>query len=259
MTKNKLFTTSILVAATAAAGFFGCSSNTGGDSSVGSGSSSGGLVTGSSGGSGNPASNGSGSSSGAGQTGVPAACMAPSSVPSGSLPAYVAVVPMMNACSSTQITGFVSSCVATGADADGCVSWANSNPTCAGCIVQGTDAGETQTGAVLFNAAGRPAGSNVPGCIALEDSTNGPACAAQLEPLMQCVAYACESCPDQTSFTDCDNAVSGNGGLCGDLASSAQMPCANDLGQNGVAATKCGYGSPSELTAVINVICGSGP
>jgi hypothetical protein len=260
MTKNSLFTTSILVAAAAAAGFFGCSSNSGSDSSVGSGSSSGGLGSGSNGGPGD-----AGSSSSGGHTGDAAACVAPSSVPNSSLPAYTPVVPMMNACTSMQISGFISSCVQSGTTSNGCVSWADSNATCAGCIVQGTDAGLAQTGAILFNVnpssgAMVPVSSNVPGCIALADPTNGPACAEQLEPLMQCVAEACGfACTDQTSFSSCEQAVRASGGACGNLASAAQMPCATDMASSGVGVAKCGYGTQNELQEVINVICGTGP
>jgi hypothetical protein len=175
------------------------------------------------------------------------------------LPPYVAVMEMIGACSSMQISGFVTACVASGATANSCAMWANANGSCAGCIVQGTDAGATQTGAIIFNAMGAPVSGNVPGCIALEDSMGGPACAAQLEPVMQCIAIACGSCSDQTSFTNCEKAAKASGGACGSLAASAQSPCAAELGANGVGVSKCGYGSPSELTDVINVICGTGP
>lgn len=260
MMKNRLFTTSILIAATTAAGFFGCSSNTGGDSSVGTGSGSGsGVGSGSSGGVGsNSSSGGSGGSSGAGQTGDAGACMPPSSVPAASVPGYVAVMSMTAACNSMQIAGFISSCVATGATANGCQQWAGANSTCAGCIVQGGDAGATETGAILFNAQGQPVSGNVPGCIALTDPANGPQCAAQLEPLMQCVALACGMCTDQTSFSNCEKAAKASGGACGDYASNAQMPCAAALASGGVGVTKCGYGTPNELQNTINVICGSG-
>lgn len=256
MTKNRLFSTSILFVATTAAGFFGCSSNTGGDSSVGTGSSSGGGI-GSNSGLGDGG--GSGSSSGAGQSGDGGACMPPQNIPSASVPGYVPVMGMYMSCDAMQISGFISSCVAQGATGMGCAQWANANATCAGCIVQGTDAGATETGAILFNAMGAPVSGNVPGCIALADAANGPACAQQLEPVMQCVALACNTCSNQQTFAACEKAARASGGACGNYSSAADSPCAGDLGSNGVGATKCGYGTSSELQDVINVICGSGP
>jgi hypothetical protein len=261
MMKNRLFTTSILVAATAAAGFLGCSSNSGSDSSVGSGSGSGSVGSGSSG-SGGASSTGSGSSSGAGQTADAAACV-PADVPNGNVPPYVAVVGMAKSCDMTQISGFISSCVTSGATSNGCEQWANANSTCAACIVQGTDAGPAETGAILFdtNSSGMesPASANVPGCIAIADPTNGPACATQLEPLMQCVALACPMCADQTSFSNCEKAARASNGTCGGYSSMADSPCSADMASSGVAVTQCGYGTDNELVDVINVICGSGP
>lgn len=257
MIKNSLFSTSILVAATTMAGFFGCSSNTGGDQSVGTGSSSGGGIGSNS--SGGLADGGSGSSSGAGQTGDGGACMPPQNVPSSSVPQYVPVMGMVNSCNAMQISGFISSCVAQGASGNGCAQWANANASCAGCIVQGTDAGATETGAILFGADGKPVSGNVPGCIALADPANGPACAQQLEPVMQCVALACGTCNNQQTFSACEKAARASGGACGMFSSAADSPCASALGSNGVGVTKCGYGTMNELSDVIDVICGTGP
>jgi hypothetical protein len=185
---------------------------------------------------------------------MPAANIQPSS-----LPPYVAVMEMIGACTSTQISGFESACVASGATASNCSMWASANSACAGCIVQGSDAGATQTGAIIFNAMGAPVSGNVPGCVALEDSMGGPACAEVLEPVMQCVAAACGTCADQTAFSNCEKTARASGGVCGTVSAAADSPCATDLASNGVASTKCGYGSSSELTDVINVICGQGP
>lgn len=201
---------------------------------------------------------GSGSSSG-GPGADAAACMAPSSLPNTNFPPYVTVSSMPNACTSMQIQGFISACVQMGATGNGCGSWANSNAACAGCIAQSGDAGPNESGAILFDGSGRPISGNVPGCIALADTANGPACATQLEPLMQCVAAACGTCSDQTSFSSCEKAARASGGVCGNFSSVAEMPCAGDMAANGVAANKCGYGTQSELADVINVICGAGP
>jgi hypothetical protein len=185
--------------------------------------------------------------------------MSPSNLQSGSLPSYVPVMEMIGACTMTQISGFISSCVAGGSTQSNCAMWANGNSACAGCIVQGGDAGATQTGAIIFDANGHPVSGNVPGCIALEDSMGGPACANDLEPLMQCVAAACPNCPDQTTFDNCEKAAKSTGGVCATLSSAVGSSCAADLGSNGVGLSKCGYGSSNQLTDVINVICGSGP
>jgi len=271
MLKNNLFTTSILIGAATAAWFLGCGSNSGGTSSVGSGSSSGGSPgTGSSGSPFNAGSNSGGSStgssngvlggsSGPSQSGDAGPCMPLSSVPSTNLPSYATVVPMAGACNSMQMSGFMSACVGQGATRDNCVSWAKSNSMCAECIIQSTDAGVTETGAILFSSMGGPVGGNVPGCIALADPTNGPACAVQFEPVIQCVALACAECADQQSFSNCEAAARATTGACAGVSSAAQTLCANDLGSNGVGVTKCGYGTSNELPDVINVICGAGP
>jgi hypothetical protein len=258
MIQNKLFTTSILTAATTAAWFFGCSSSPGTDSSGSSSSGGSNYPSSGSGGSGS-GSGSSSNSSGAGAGGDGGVCMPAANVPSSSLPPYVAVAPMANSCTSMQISGFLSACVAQGATANNCSMWASANSACAGCIVQGTDAGATETGAIIFGAMGSPVSGNVPGCIALADPNGGPACATQLEPLMQCIAVACPNCGDQTSFANCEKAARASGGVCGSLSSAAQSPCATYLGSSGVGVTKCGYGTSNELVDVINVICGTGP
>jgi len=257
MIQNKLFTVSILTAVTSAACFFGCSSDNTGSGTPGS-SSGGPIQTGSSGGTGNP----SGSSSGVNQAGGPSgdggACT-PASVQTSNLPPYTPVMEMIGACTSTQISGFLSACIGSGSSANNCSMWANANGSCAGCIVQGSDAGATQTGAIIFTGSGAPLSGNVPGCIALVDANAGPQCATQLEPLMQCLALACGSCSDQTSFSNCEAASKANGGPCGSLAASAESPCSSYLGSNGLGVTKCGYNTSNQLTDVINVVCGSGP
>jgi hypothetical protein len=260
MIQNKLFTLSILTAVASAACFFGCSSDTTGSGAPGS-SSGGPISASSSGGPGNSSSSGSSSSSGgvSSSVGDAGACMPPSSVPSSSLPPYVPVMAMMGACNSMQISEFLSNCVVQGAKEANCGMWANANSACSSCIVQGTDAGVAQTGAIIFSATGAPVSGNVPGCIALEDAMGGPACAAQLEPLMQCVAIACGNCKDQTSFSNCEKAARASGGACGSLSSAAESPCSTYLDGNGVGVSKCGYGTSNELEDVINVICGQGP
>jgi hypothetical protein len=106
---------------------------------------------------------------------------------------------------------------------------------------------------------GQPVSGNVPGCIALEDSNGGSACANALEPLFQCVAIECASCKSQTDFNNCEAAAKMTGGGCASYYSAADSPCGTDLAASGVGVTKCGYGTSSELPDVINVICGSGP
>jgi hypothetical protein len=76
---------------------------------------------------------------------------------------------------------------------------------------------------------------------------------------MQCLALACGNCTDQTSFNNCETAAKGNGGACGSLSSAAASPCSTYLASGGIGVTKCGYGTSSQLTDVINVICGQGP
>jgi hypothetical protein len=114
------------------------------------------------------------------------------------------------------------------------------------------------TGATLYGAAGTIVDLNVPGCIALADPSNGPACARAFEPLMQCVDAACALWCSASDFGTCAVAATGTGAPCASYYAAITTPCATDLATNGVAYTVCGWNSNSELTDVLNVICGTG-
>jgi hypothetical protein len=229
----------------------------GGGSTGGSGSSSGGgLSSSSSGGtSGSSSGVGVGSSSGGAPTDGPA-CTAPTSIPANDLPGYTAPVPVPNACTATQLASFISGCDSETQSMSACDMFQTdpSNQGCITCLFDYNDGGVAGNGGgLLLSAAGGAfVGGNLPGCIALEDTTNGPACAAELEPLVQCQAFGCNTCDSQMSYDDCIMAV--NAGACMSYLNAVQTPCMMDLADGGVFFTKC-----SDDSAIINVICGTGP
>jgi hypothetical protein len=98
-------------------------------------------------------------------------------------------------------------------------------------------------------------GSNIPGCIALTDSSNGSACAAELEPLIQCEAVACSRAEcSMASQAVYDNCLSESQmGACAE-ESNHSAACATDYSDGGVGRTSC-----SATEGVFNVICGTGP
>jgi uncharacterized membrane protein YqiK len=100
---------------------------------------------------------------------------------------------------------------------------------------------------------------NVPGCLALADPANGPACAAALEPWIQCYAEACSSAEcaaTSATFNACITTVDASGAACyAKLAAAHQgTVCQADLGSGGFIDTKC-----NTSTQVLNAICGTGP
>lgn len=212
-------------------------------SGSGSGSSSGsGSGSGSSSGSGD---DGGGSSSGASDGG---ACPGP--VSSSMISQYATVKQTLNACSSTQISGFVQACTGMTGSMSACQSWQQANMSCLACMV----GNPANTGALLLDSSGMQiVDFNVPGCIALKDTTNGPACAKALTPDLYCDDYACGGCADQNTFNTCIGTVEGTGGSCAMYGGPVQTSCASDFGDAGVANTACG-----DISSIINVICGTG-
>jgi hypothetical protein len=105
------------------------------------------------------------------------------------------------------------------------------------------------TGALLLNSSNQLIDDNMPGCIALKDPTNGPACAMALEPDIQCEHASCASCGDPTSFDTCRQATLGAGGPCNSEANGVKTACFKES----AASTSC-----ASMQDVINVICGAG-
>jgi hypothetical protein len=94
--------------------------------------------------------------------------------------------------------------------------------------------------------------ANYPGCVALVDTSGGPACAADLEPLFQCEAFACSECTSTTDFDNCIGAV--QKGACSTYFTSEQSSCATEIADGGSLTS----GACSTDQDVINVVCGSG-
>jgi hypothetical protein len=207
----------------------------------------GGGVTSPDGGSGSHV--GPGDGGGAGDGG---ACMPPASVPAADAPSYVAVQQVPNACTPAQIQAFLSACL--GGSRSSCNSWLqdSSNDKCLGCLAPQQP---QNGGGLLFGPSGTDViGTNLPGCIALADASNGSTCAQALEPALQCDAFACGgSCADQASYEGCAQAANASGGACNDYANHVKQSCASDFVDAGAAVTKC-----ASDPDILNVICGTG-
>jgi hypothetical protein len=172
------------------------------------------------------------------------------------VPPYTTVVQQLGACSAIQISGFITACEASPQTPTACNNWQDdaANAACDICLfdspVDAAMAG--YGGAMLIDAAGTEfLSGNSPGCIALKDTANGPACATNLEPLIQCEDFACDSCATQTDFDTCLGAV--QTGACSTYFKAEQSSCATDLADGGVYLADCANDS-----AIINVICGTG-
>ena len=220
---------------------------------TGSGGSSGSTSSGSSSGS-----SSTGSSSGFGSSGSSGAgigCTPLSTVASSEIPVYAAVVQQLNACSATDIDSFVAACMGSVATSATCLAWENDTTYagCLGCILTTP----SNVGGMLVDYTGQQfVGVNTPGCIALTDATNGPACAAAYEPWIQCYVQACASAAcdaSQTALEGCAAIADGAGGACNSRSSLAVSACQSDYATGGVGYTQCGTD-----TQVLNVICGSG-
>ncbi len=113
-------------------------------------------------------------------------CLVATSVPMSQVPGYVSVHQQLNACSSTQLTTFVSACVATTAMPGPCNTFQTdtANKGCMGCLFPGTPGSPTEnSGGMLVDSTGTIiVAVNTPGCIALANPANGPACASAIEP-----------------------------------------------------------------------------
>jgi len=180
--------------------------------------------------------------------------MPPTTVPSSELVPYTTVQQQLNACTSMEISAFISACVPPGGNPSTCANWTPSNARCAACVMPTNDAGIGQnTGAMLFDVRGNLVDYNYGGCVALIDpSSNGLTCAQTLDTYVQCIDFACESCTDQMS-TDACQSMATKGGACSSYNDAYHTPCKVDLGVDGGGITKCSTGSQT-----IDVICGTG-
>jgi hypothetical protein len=175
-------------------------------------------------------------------------------VPTSELVPYVTVLQQLSACTSMEISAFISACVPPGDSASKCKDWAPSNSKCAGCIMPMNSAGTGQnTGGMLFDVHGNMVDYNFGGCVALIDTTSGGlACAQALDTYVQCIDFACESCTDQMSTDKCQSTAT-QGGACSSYNDAYHMPCKTDLSVDGGGTTKCSTGAQT-----LDVICGTG-
>jgi hypothetical protein len=185
-------------------------------------------------------------------------CLVATSVPGSQVPGYVPVNQRLNACSSTQLTTFVSSCVATTAAPDACNNFQTdtANQACMGCLFPGSHGGTENTGGMLLDSTGTIiVAVNTPGCIALADPGGGPACASALEPLFQCEVAACGSADCRTAtasvYQSCE--TTSEMGACATQYMASQTSCTAEYLDGGAAVTAC-----ATTALVLDRICGSG-
>jgi hypothetical protein len=222
-----------------------------------SGSSSGSSSGGSSGSSSGGSSGGSSGSSSGGMSDA-AACAPIANVPTSDVLPYTPVRQALGSCLQTQISAFITACASSTASQQDCMTWQNAanNDVCQACIVPTMDGTGVSYGGVIFNAQNSFFTYNLPGCLAIVDPTNGPKCAAELEPQIQCQSAACSACQVSTAAS-CDSAVLAPGQAC---AAYTTPDCTTDmLPDGGTFDNECSGPSGTAATqAVINVICGDG-
>ncbi len=185
-------------------------------------------------------------------------CIVATSVPASQVPGYSTVTPHVGACSPTQLSTFVSSCFSA-SSGTACAGFQtdSSNTGCMSCLFPGTHGGPpANTGGVLLDSTGAIiVAVNIPGCVALADPAQGPACAAALEPLFQCEVLACGSADCRNASADTFQAceTSAEKGACMSQYSSSQTACTADYSDGGAAVTAC-----ATAAQVLDRICGSG-
>jgi hypothetical protein len=170
----------------------------------------------------------------------------------------VPVVQTKGACSATDISGYITACEQMTSTNTGCQNWFTSAPAgCTACLEPANDAGMgTNTGGLLTDYSSMfNLGGNAPGCVALVDPTNGPACAAKYAPWIQCLANSgCYTCTTNADFQTCGGKIVGMGGACAAEYSAFRTACATDLADGGAFMG----GACSDDTQVLSVICGNG-
>ena len=283
MVRPLLLTTAFFLV-TGATAFAGCSSSSNGgtpndaghaDTSTGhdSGSSSGSSSSGSS--------SGSGDDSGGDDGSTAAACPATAAIPT--LPTFTAPTKGQAKCQATDIQGFIAACLATGATNTTCNTWFTANSA----LASADGGGGTACGNCLFDpnnpdvgglywspTAGQSIGfaPNYGGCIALVDTTNGPACAAALDNFNFCDEWFCGDCASSATTTSCESGQNAAGAACGAYSATYQgdggtgsSPCDTDLADGGIGNTTCSPSTVNNDTTgvddfgfIANLICGDG-
>jgi hypothetical protein len=172
----------------------------------------------------------------------------------------VPVTPTLDACTQAQIGTLVTACLSSTATNTACNTFfaVTANQGCAMCLVAGVPDAGSGTGALVFDYTDSYfIDVNWGGCVALEDPTNGPACAQAFEPLDQCNVQACglnQACNTQSLYDTCIMGADAPGAACGAEAAAMVACQAYEVDGGALVAGKC-----STYADVVNVICGTGP
>ncbi len=184
----------------------------------------------------------------------PLLCSPDADIPDAEVLAYAPVAPHLGACSPTVLAAYIAACYSSGSTENECEAWYADagNESCIECLIPTDSAGTpTDTGALLVDRGGDAWTANFPGCFALVDPTNGPACAGVLEPQQQCEFQACGACATVSASNACFDDVGAAGAACSgyDLT-----PCSAFVSDAGFTVAAC-----ATPEAAINTICGTGP
>jgi hypothetical protein len=183
------------------------------------------------------------------------ACPTPIPLGGWTPPAFVPPRHVPGACSASDITGYDTSCLVTGATAGTCLAFRTAHPTCAACL--SSNATDPDWGPLVSFAGIEQV--NLAGCIALT-APSDIACARSVEDLSLCLHAACDGvCPvtDEASFQlwhQCEASAEASGMECATYANAAN--CASDA-----APQPCTAGSTFDETfiSIATVFCGGGP
>ena len=185
---------------------------------------------------------------------APFLCSPDAAIPDADVPAYVAVAQRLGACSPAVLAAYIAACYTNDSTETECDDWYADagNASCIECLIPTDSAGQTtNNGGLLLDPAGYAVSANLPGCIALVDPKNGPACAEVLELQEQCQFQACGGCEIASTSDACFADVGASGGACSGYDVTA---CNAYVSDAGVPLAAC-----ATPTAVIDVICGAGP
>jgi len=205
-----------------------------------------------------------------GDTGSDAAAeCSPASTASYSPTTYVPAVVHAGACSTAEITAFISACgFSMSASDSACTAWQTANVTdggvsCGTCIVAPQNNGGVwqEPGAGDLYVSSFP---NYAACIQVLDPTHGAACAGAYNNAtvcndIACNTMACFNATDPNAFNNCEQTASTGGCMTADSAQTSA--CATDFADGGANFT-C---SPSantgnqddDLTYILTLLCGS--
>jgi hypothetical protein len=183
------------------------------------------------------------------------------------LTAAITPTPVKNACSSTDISAFITACI-SGTSASACDDWQTANiagladgsagTACGNCIFPADSMGDvTNAGPTYILPSSGSFTANYAGCVQLIDSTNGAACGLAYDNWTDCDDYACGTCSSQSTYGACQTYADGTGQGCAAAFTSTQA-CTSDAADGGAFNT-CQTGVPAtDFTTIINLFCGTG-